>query len=101
MHNESILGSTLSSHAKEDTLITFPSVFPIKVMGRNVDALVPAICEIALQLDPLFQPDSIVSRPSKAGNYLGLTLHITATSKFQLDELYRRLSSHPLVEVVL
>ena len=40
-------------------------------------------------------------RPSKAGNYLGVTVTITATSREQLDELYRTLSSHPLVKVVL
>jgi putative lipoic acid-binding regulatory protein len=40
-------------------------------------------------------------RPSKAGNYLGLTVTITATSRQQLDELYRTLSTHPMVKVVL
>jgi putative lipoic acid-binding regulatory protein len=40
-------------------------------------------------------------RPSRAGNYLGLTITVTATSREQLDELYRTLSTHPLVKVVL
>jgi putative lipoic acid-binding regulatory protein len=40
-------------------------------------------------------------RPSKGGNYLGLTLTVTATSREQLDELYRTLSTHPMVKVVL
>ena len=30
-----------------------------------------------------------------------ITLHITVTSREQLDELYRTLSSHPMVKVVL
>jgi uncharacterized protein len=41
------------------------------------------------------------ARPSKGGNYLGLTLTVTATSREQLDELYRTLSTHPMVKVVL
>jgi putative lipoic acid-binding regulatory protein len=40
-------------------------------------------------------------RESKAGNYLGITLTINATSREQLDELYRTLSTHPMVKVVL
>ena len=37
----------------------------------------------------------------KAGNYLGLTITVTATSREQLDALYRALSTHPMVKVVL
>jgi putative lipoic acid-binding regulatory protein len=33
--------------------------------------------------------------------YLGLTFTVRATSRAQLDELYRTLSSHPMVKVVL
>jgi hypothetical protein len=44
---------------------------------------------------------TIERRPSKAGNYLGLTITVTATSREELDELYRTLSTHPMVRVVL
>jgi putative lipoic acid-binding regulatory protein len=40
-------------------------------------------------------------RPSKAGNYLSLTCTIRATSQAQLDALYRALTAHPMVRVVL
>ena len=56
---------------------------------------------LAQQFDPGFDAASIETRPSKAGNYLGLTITITATSREQLDELYRTLSTHPMVKVVL
>jgi uncharacterized protein len=56
---------------------------------------------IARQFDPAFDAATIERRPSKAGNYLGLTLTVTATSREQLDELYRVLSSHAMVKVVL
>jgi uncharacterized protein len=56
---------------------------------------------VAMQFDPGFDAQSVEIRPSKAGKYLGLTLTITATSREQLDELYRTLSSHPMVKVVL
>jgi putative lipoic acid-binding regulatory protein len=85
----------------EESLITYPSAFPIKVMGAQVEGFEAAIVAVARQFDPGFDADRIERRPSKAGNYLGLTLTITATSREQLDELYRTLSSHPMVKVVL
>jgi uncharacterized protein len=87
--------------AEQVSLIPYPSAFPIKVMGRQVAGFVEAITAIATQFDPGFDPSTIEQRPSKAGNYLGLTITITATSREQLDELYRTLSTHPMVKVVL
>jgi putative lipoic acid-binding regulatory protein len=85
----------------EQSLITYPSEFPIKVMGQKVDGFVHAMTHIAQQFDPGFDAATVELRESKAGNYLGVTLNITATSREQLDELYRTLSSHPMVKVVL
>jgi len=85
----------------DPSLIEYPSRFPIKVMGNNVDGLVHAITTMARAFDPDFDATTIELRPSKAGNYLGVTITITATSREQLDELYRTLSTHPLVKVVL
>lgn len=87
--------------AQEESLIEFPSAFPIKVMGAHVDGFEAAMIAIAQQFDSAFDPSTIERRPSKAGNYMGLTLTITATSKAQLDEVYRTLSTHPMVKVAL
>lgn len=85
----------------EQSLIEYPNNFPIKVMGAHVDGFTEAIIHIARGFDPGFNPDTIERRPSKAGNYLGLTVTVRVTSREQLDELYRTLSSHPMVKVVL
>ena len=85
----------------EQSLIEYPSSFPIKVMGRNVDGFVEAVVAVARQFDPAFDPDRIETRPSSGNKYLGVTITITATSREQLDELYRTLSTHPMVKVVL
>jgi uncharacterized protein len=85
----------------EQSLIEYPSAFPIKVMGAHVEGFVEAITVVAQSFDPGFDPATIEHRPSKGGNYLGLTITITATSREQLDELYRTLSTHPMVKVVL
>jgi uncharacterized protein len=83
------------------SLIEYPSRFPIKVMGAKVEGFVHAVVTVARQFDPDFDPATVELRPSKAGNYLGVTISVMATSREQLDELYRTLSSHPMVKVVL
>jgi uncharacterized protein len=85
----------------QESLIQYPSQFPIKVMGQRVDGLVTAITHIARQFDPDFDASTVELRESKGGKYLGVTITITATSRAQLDELYRTLSTHPMVKVVL
>jgi putative lipoic acid-binding regulatory protein len=56
---------------------------------------------IVRHFDPEWDDTRLTQRPSSAGKYLGLTLTIKATSREQLDELYRTLSTHPMVKVVL
>jgi putative lipoic acid-binding regulatory protein len=87
--------------APKPSLIEYPSRFPIKVMGSNVEGFVHAVTLIARQFDPSFDAATVELRDSKAGKYLGVTITVTATSREQLDELYRTLSTHPLVKVVL
>lgn len=89
------------SDPRKDSLIEYPSLFPIKVMGVMVDGFAEAIAEVACQFDPDFDPATMELRPSKGGNYLGVTITVTATSREQLDELYRTLTGHPLVKIVL
>jgi len=85
----------------EESLIEYPSLFPIKVMGLNQPGFTEAIVALAIEFDPGYERASLQVRPSSGGRYLGLTLSITATSREQLDALYRRLSAHPMVKVVL
>ena len=73
-----------ASDPRKDSLIEYPSQFPIKVMGAKVDGFVHAITELARQFDPGFDASTIELRDSRAGNYLGVTITITATSREQL-----------------
>jgi uncharacterized protein len=85
----------------EESLIKYPSPFPIKVMGPHHDTFVAAVVEVVVLHDPAFDPDTIERRPSSSGNYLGLTVTVMATSREQLDNIYRGLTGHPLVKYVL
>lgn len=84
-----------------ESLITYPSDFPIKVMGAMQDGFAESIIAVVIAHDPGFDPGTVEMRPSSKGNYLSLTTTVRATSRQQLDDLYRALTSHPLVKVVL
>ena len=70
-------------------------------MGAQVEGFEEAIVNVARHFDPQFDASTVERRPSSSGNYLGLTITVTATSREQIDELYRTLTTHPMVKVVL
>ena len=85
----------------DESLLKFPTAFPIKVMGRTQDGFAQAIVEVVRTHAPDFDPATVEMRASRKGKYLSLTCTITATSRAQLDDLYRDLTSHPMVTMVL
>ena len=91
----------ISNDAPRESLIEYPCDFPVQVMGARVDGFAEAMCRVAQQFDPSFNPATLEMRPSKAGNYLSVTLTIRATSREQLDNLYLALTGHPMVKVAL
>lgn len=84
-----------------DPLIDFPCDFPIKIMGAAREGFAQAVCDIVRKHAPDFDAATTEMRPSKGGSYLSLTCTVRATSRAQLDALYRELTSHPLVKIVL
>lgn len=87
--------------ADQETLLEFPCAFPLKIMGKAEDALAQVVLEIVTRHAPDFDGAAMEMRASSGGKYVSLTCTVTATSKPQLDALYRELSGHPLVKVVL
>lgn len=83
------------------SLIDYPSDFPIKIMGPKHDEFITTIIDVVRLHDPEFDAARLTTRPSTQGNYLALTATVRATSRQQLDDLYRALSGHPMVKVVL
>jgi putative lipoic acid-binding regulatory protein len=85
----------------KESLIEYPSDFPIKVMGATHESFAPTILELIVLHDPTFHEGKMEVRPSGKGNYTGLTVTVRATSREMLDKLYTELSKHPMVKVVL
>ena len=78
---------------ERQTLLEFPCDFPIKAMGRADSGFEVRALEIVRRHAPDFSTESMRSAASRQGNYLSYTFVIRATSRAQLDALYRELSS--------
>ena len=83
------------------SLIEYPTDFPIKIMGRREPRLVQSIVEIVQRHAPDFDATTVEMRISKKNNYLSVTCTVRATSREQLDALYRELCDHPAIVMVL
>lgn len=84
-----------------DSLIEYPCDFPIKIMGAMHDDFAQTIVELVLEYDVTFDASKIEMRPSSKGSYLGLTVTVRAINREQLDNLYRALTAHPMVKIVM
>jgi putative lipoic acid-binding regulatory protein len=82
-------------------LITFPCIFPIKVMGANQDDFETLVVSIIKKHATIATEEVITSRLSRGGRFLSLTVHIHAESQDQLDAIYRELSAHERVLMML
>ena len=87
--------------ASQETLLTFPCTFPIKIMGKASEHFTPTMLTLAAQYIEDMDAVRIQERPSKSGTYTALTLTFEAQSQEQLDQLYRDFSAHPHVRMVL
>jgi putative lipoic acid-binding regulatory protein len=84
-----------------DTLLEFPTDFPIKIMGVASDEFRSLAIGIVTRHFGELDPACIEERPSSGGKYLGLTITVRAESKAQLDAVYRELTSCRQVLVAL
>lgn len=85
----------------DSAALKFPCDFPLKIMGRaapDFDSLVTGIVRKYVANLP---DDAAQSRPSRQGNYVAVTIMIQAHSQTQLDGLYRELSAHERILMVL
>jgi uncharacterized protein len=83
------------------TLLEYPCDFPVKVLGRTQKGFAQTVLEIVRSHAPDFDGATMNMKTSKQGKYLSVTCVIRATSRQQLDDLYRALCDDPMVVMVL
>lgn len=86
---------------ENESLFEFPCDFPIKIMGKSHPEFAKTIVTVVRQFDNEVDATRVETRPSSGGNYTGLTVTVRATSRAHLDDIYRALTGHPMVKVVL
>jgi len=81
----------------------FPTLFPLKAIGTGPADFEDLVLQIVARHVPDLGAAHDVSstRLSGGGKYLAVTVTFTATSRDQLDALYRELSAHPRVVMLL
>ncbi len=85
----------------KDSLIEYPCDFPLKIFGEAQQGFAQAVATVVGAHAPDFDAATIETRSSRNARYLSLTCTVRATSREQLDNLYRDLTSHPMVKMVL
>ena len=84
-----------------EELMSFPCELPIKVFGRNEgDFREVAVAIVSSHFDT-FERQNVREQLSREGRFVSLTISVVAESREQLDGLYRELTSHQSVLMVL
>lgn len=81
--------------------LQFPTDFPVKIMGRDTPEFHSAVKDIVTRHAAPFDSLPVSRQPSSEGRFVSLTVTIKAESREQLDTLYRALTSHELILMVL
>ena len=82
-----------STPEDEQSPLKFPCEFPIKAMGKATPELEMAVLEIMHRHVPDLGEGAVRTRKSRKGNYLSITVTITARSREQLDAIYMDLTA--------
>jgi len=85
----------------ETKALTFPCDFPLKIMGRAQPDFDSLVVEIVLRHVGNVREGAISVRESRGGKYVSVTVTVQAESQDQLDGLYRELSAHERILMVL
>ncbi len=91
----------MNSDKSRESVFEFPCDFPIKVMGLADDNFDALVVEIVMRHVGGLKEGAIVVRPSRKGKYVSVTVTFEAQGQRQLDELYRELSGHARILMVL
>ncbi|MDJ0941795.1 MAG: DUF493 domain-containing protein [Woeseiaceae bacterium] len=85
----------------EDTIMEFPCEFPIKMMGKESPEFhATARALVEKHTGPL-DDDAFQSAQSRNGRFVSITVTVTATSREQLDNIYRELTASDAVLMAL
>ena len=81
--------------------LIFPCIFPVKVMGANLDDFENLVVSIVQKHANLAENEKTINHLSRNRRFISITVHIWAESQEQLDKIYQELSTHERVLMML
>lgn len=90
-----------TSSSAEQSLLTFPTDFPIKIMGLNTPHFLGLVASLLQQHLPTMDVTTFEKRESSGQKYLSVTCTVHVESQQQLDAIYMTLSGHTDILMVL
>lgn len=85
----------------EDSPLKFPCRFPIKAVGAADDDFVDHVRTLVERHVPVLPADSLDTRFSAGGRFIAVTVTIEASSRDQLDAIYRDLTASKRIKFAL
>ena len=95
------MAESINDKQHEETIFEFPSEFPLKIMGKNDPQLLEFIKSVMPKHAPDICEEAYVHKTSKQGRFMSVTVTFTATSKAQLDNIYREITGSDLALYVI
>lgn len=77
----------------DDSPFDFPCDFPIKAFGHDEGDFADHVVRLVHRHAPEVTRSAARTRQSRGGRYLAVTVTVRATSRDQLDRIYRELSA--------
>ncbi|MEX1080835.1 MAG: DUF493 domain-containing protein [Halofilum sp. (in: g-proteobacteria)] len=77
----------------DESPFEFPCDFPVKVFGHDAGHFLDHVVDLVQRHAPEVTRDAAHTRESRGGRYLAVTVTVRATSREQLDRIYRELSA--------
>ena len=91
--------SSNGSNGKGDPVITFPCLYPIKIIGANTPSFINAVKD---QLKTILGSDASWSfRESKNARFVAISIKFTATSEEQIKQIHALVKDIPELSMVL
>ena len=85
----------------EESAIELPCEFPIKMMGRDTPEFRATARALVEKHAGKVADDAVREAQSRKGNFVSITVTITATSQQQLDAIYQDVTDHEDVLMAL
>ena len=78
----------------DESVMTFPCSFPIKLMGRESSEFRQTVRELVEKHTGPLDDGAIESSLSRNGRFVSVTITVIARSREQLDNIYRDATAH-------